>query len=123
MTMTRIEFLRTLAGAGAAALGTSLLLACGSDDDDGDGGGGDPNCATNGTRTTIGANHGHTLTVAMADVTAAAEKTYDIRGSSDHPHTVTITAAQFATLAANSSLTISSSSDSGHTHVINVTCA
>jgi hypothetical protein len=122
MTMTRIDFLRTLAGAGAAALGTSVLLACGSDDEDDDGGG-DPNCAANGTRATIGANHGHALTVAMADVTAAVEKSYDIRGSSDHPHTVTITAAQFATLATNNSLQVSSSSDAGHTHTITVTCA
>lgn len=121
MTMTRIDFLRTLAGAGATVLGASVLLACGSDDDDD--GGGDPNCVTNGTRATIGANHGHTITVAMADVSAAADKTYSIQGSSDHPHTVTITAAQFAMLAANSSLQVSSSSDSGHTHAITIMCA
>jgi hypothetical protein len=120
MTMSRKQFLRTLAGAGATALGASLLIGC-SDDDDG-GGGGTPNCIANGTSATIGANHGHTMSVSMADISAAADKTYDITGAGGHLHTVTITAAQFATLAANGSVQVTSTSGGAHTHAVTVAC-
>jgi hypothetical protein len=76
----------------------------------------------NGTNVVIGANHGHTLVVPKTDVMAGADKTYDIQGTSPHSHTVTITAAQFAALAANMSVSTVSSLD-GHTHSIMVTCA
>ena len=73
--------------------------------------------------TSIGGNHGHTMEVSAADVEAGAEKTYDIQGSSGHPHSVTITADQFATLASELSLSVESTTDSGHSHTIMVTCA
>ncbi len=123
MTMTRTEFLGTLFGAAGAA---ALLAACGGDDD---GGGSDAtadrNCAVNGTTVTIGSNHGHVLMVSASDVAAGADKTYDITGSSDHAHMVTITAAQFATLQsnANGSLMVTSTSGGGHTHSVTVLCA
>jgi len=118
MSMTRKQFIGSLIG-GAA------LLAC-SDD-----GGGKldgslmRNCATNGTNAMIANNHGHTITVTSSDVTNGAEKTYDIMGTADHPHMVTITSANFATLQsnANGSFQVTSTLNNGHTHVITVTCA
>jgi hypothetical protein len=71
----------------------------------------------------IGSNHGHSMTVAMADLNSTAPKSYAIRGSSSHPHTVTITPAQFATLKATGTLSVTSSTDNGHPHTITVTCA
>ncbi|HRC56626.1 MAG TPA: hypothetical protein PKU97_11925 [Kofleriaceae bacterium] len=121
MTMTRNQFLRSLAGLGAAALGVSALAACGSDDDK------DPpvigDCAANGTVVSIDGNHGHTLTVAKADVAAAANKTYDITGTSPHMHSVTITAAQFATLASTGTIQVMSTNGGTHAHAISVVCA
>lgn len=127
MTMSRKQFLHTLAAGGAAALGAPLLAslgACDSDDGGGepDGNPGGANCVANGSTATIGGNHGHMMTVTKADIAAAADKTYAIMGTAGHPHSVTITAAQFATLAANTSIQVTSSSDAGHTHSVSVAC-
>jgi len=84
-----------------------------------DAGGGDT-CTT--PEATIAANHGHELVVTMADVTAAADKTYSIRAAASHDHMVTITAAQFGMLAGGATLSLTSTS-SGHTHGVTVTCA
>ncbi|MFK8002811.1 MAG: hypothetical protein AB8H86_24720 [Polyangiales bacterium] len=58
----------------------------------------------------------------MADVVAAEERTYDIRGVSAHPHTYTLTAANFASLAAGESVMVTSSEDNGHTHSVTIQC-
>ena len=127
--VSRKQFLLSLAGAGAAIAAAPLLAACGGGDDgDGDGaspdgGGGGGDCAANGTQVTIGTNHGHTLEVSAADVSAGAEQTYQIMGSSAHPHTVVVTAAHFAMLQAGESVTVVSSSDAGHTHSVTISCA
>jgi hypothetical protein len=121
MSMTRKEFLGTLIGAGA------VLVGCGGDDGGGtpDSGGSQRNCALNGTTATIESNHGHTLMVLKADVTAGVEKTYDITGGSTHAHMVTVTAANFATLQsnANGSVMVTSTAGGGHTHSVTIVCA
>jgi hypothetical protein len=120
MSMTRKEFLGTLIGAGA------VLAGCGGDDGGTpDSGGSQRNCALNGTTATIDANHGHVLMVLKSDVTAGVEKTYDIMGTATHTHSVTITAANFATLQsnANGSVMVTSTSGGAHTHSVTVICA
>ncbi len=130
MTMTRKQFLRTLAGVGAGAVGASVLVACSSDDSATvdapkqiDAPPAVGNCNANGTTVAIGTNHGHVLVVSKADITAGTEKTYDITGTSAHAHSVTITAANFASLAANTSIMVTSTTGGGHTHVVTVMCA
>jgi hypothetical protein len=109
------------------AAGATLFAACGDDGGSGniDAPAGGGNCSANGTTVAIGGNHGHTLVVAKADITAAAAKTYDIKGSSDHAHSVTISAAMFTMLTANTAVTTTSTgaAGDGHTHSITVTCA
>lgn len=107
-------------------LGVAALAACGGDD----GGGADAapagrNCQTNGTSATISSNHGHTITVTANDVASGADKTYDIMGTSGHSHSVTITGAQFQSLQSNGngSIMVTSTSSAGHTHDIVVLCA
>lgn len=121
MMMTRKQFLRSILGAGAGAIGVAAIAACG-DDGGGSSDAAGKNCLTNGTNASIGTNHGHTLTVSVADVTAGAEKTYDITGTSAHAHMVTISAAQFTMLKANTSIMVTSTSDGTHTHTVSVTC-
>jgi len=120
MTMTRKDFLRTLVGAGVGAAGVAALAGCGDD-----GGAKTPDaapltCAS--PATVIGGNHGHVMMVTMADVTAMANKTYNIMGTALHDHTVNITQAQYAQLKANGTISVESSSDGTHTHTITVMC-
>jgi hypothetical protein len=80
-----------------------------------------PTCST--TSVVIGGNHGHSMQVAAADLNSTASKMYAIQGTGSHPHTVTITPAQFAMLKTNGTLTVMSSTNSGHPHSITVSCA
>jgi len=81
------------------------------------------NCLENGTDTSIGNNHGHTLTVSKADVELAAQRTYNIQGTGTHDHRLTITADNFTQLKNNNAtIQVVSSSDSGHTHSVSVSC-
>lgn len=119
MSMTRKEFLGSLVkGTAVGAVAAGAIAACGGDDD-GDNGGNDGACSL---RSVIAGNHGHVMSVSQADVDAAVEKVYDIEGDAGHNHMVTITASQFATIAAGGNLTVVSTSASAHTHMITVNC-
>ncbi len=59
----------------------------------------------------ISANHGHVATVTSVQINAANGVTLDIRGSSDHPHTVILSAAEVAQIGSSQQVTKSSSSD------------
>lgn len=120
MTMTRMEFLRSMVGAGVGAVGVAALAGCGGDD----GGGGTPDAPNAAVCTTpavtIGTNHGHTLAVTLADVTAGADKTYTVTGGG-HAHTFTVTAAQFLEIK-NGQTRMFTATGSGHDHSITVMC-
>jgi hypothetical protein len=117
MKITRRQFLGTAAVVGAAA-------ACGGGGGD-DGAGPMKDCVVNGTTATIGSNHGHTITVSMVDVMAGVDKTYDIMGTAAHTHSVTVTAANFASLVSNpdGSVMVNSTSSNAHTHTVTILCA
>ena len=141
--MTRKQFLRSALEASAAALGVTILSACGgtapqpfpdsamAKNPMGSGGGSDAmtpdaqthGCLQDGTAVTIYSNHGHVLVVTISDMTAGRQKSYDIQGTSDHPHTVVLTAAQFQQLAQNQAIMTTSSFDADHSHDILVACA
>ncbi len=137
--MTRKQFLRSALELSAAALGLTVLSACGAttpkpDPDAGigttggdgsqpGGGGTASRCESDGTNSTIGDNHGHVLVVSAQDVVAGAEITYHIQGTSDHDHTVTLSADEFASLQQDRAIMTVSSNDAGHSHTIMVACA
>jgi hypothetical protein len=142
--MTRLQFLRSLGALGLAAAAAPALVACSSEGDDtstpdaggnngsgsGSGSGSNNNnpdagmnpqtCST--VSAAIGTNHGHAMTVPAADVAAGVEKTYQIQGSSGHPHTVKVTGPLFAMLKQNGTITVTSSKDADHTHSVTLTC-
>jgi hypothetical protein len=121
--MRRREFIQKI-GRTALALPivVTAIAACGDDDD----GGGSADANTSGgcasPQATIGSNHSHTMTVSAADVTAGAEKEYDIQGTSGHPHSVTLTVADFTQLQSGSSVTKTSTSGGSHTHSVTISC-
>jgi len=142
MNMTRKDFLRRLLHGAAGVAGAAIGVACSSNSSSS---GPDPmnpdaalpppdggpapdaahatSCTMNGTISTIGANHGHVLVVSKADVAAGTARTYDIRGTAGHTHSVTVTAAMFTQLKGNTTITTTSSVDAGHAHSITVMCA
>ncbi|MEE8408278.1 MAG: hypothetical protein V3T05_01610 [Myxococcota bacterium] len=121
MTMTRRGFLRRSLAVSGTGVALGLLTArCGGDDDGSQSGG---NCSGNGTTVAIGLNHGHALVVTKGDVSAGVDKTYDIQATATHAHDVTITAADFAKLAGNEGIEVTSTSTPGHSHTIVVNCA
>ena len=80
-------------------------------------------CADSPPRASIGTNHGHRLQIPREDVETAQPKSYDIRGSSGHPHTVNVSAADFSALSGGGSISLTSSNDAGHTHTVTLSCA
>jgi hypothetical protein len=120
-TLDRREF--TVAAALAALSGVAITIsACG-------GGGSSPSApstpAPSGGGTPadktglISSNHGHSgAVITGAQLTAPSAISLDIRGQSDHPHTVTLTAADVTAIAANQRVSTESSSDAGHSHTV-----
>ncbi len=134
--MNRKTFIRKTSVGILLGIPTVSLLGCsGSDDSSPPNSNPDPtddtddimdaDCVENGTNTSISANHGHNLTVSKEDVEAGSEKTYTLSQAStdSHVHQVTISEGQFSTLKNNEEITITSTSDAGHTHSVNVRCA
>ena len=120
MNLTRKEFLSSVVTTVAGAAGALLLTACGGGDSGSDAA--PPNCAMNGTTTNIVGNHGHTLTVSKADIAAGASKMYDITGTADHTHHVTIGMSSFGMLMNNMTVMTMSTTDAGHQHSISISC-
>jgi hypothetical protein len=71
----------------------------------------------------VGKNHNHVFEVPFADVKAGAEKTYDIAGTSGHPHSVTLSAEDMKRLLAGEIVRTVSSKDRGHKHRVLARCA
>ena len=131
--MDRKEFIMKTSAGILIGIPVASLIGCSSSDDDStlpqndDNPDPDPvaNCLQNGTDSTITANHGHSLTVSKEDVTAGTEKTYTLSQAStdQHVHEVTLTSSNFTALKGNSDITVTSTSSSGHTHSVTVSCA
>ncbi|MFO0595247.1 MAG: hypothetical protein U0228_08080 [Myxococcaceae bacterium] len=110
-------------GGGGGATGGGGGSTGGGGGATGGGGGVTANCSTNGaTASAITFNHGHTLMVPAADFVATGDKIYDITGSALHAHSITLTAAQRATILAGGMVTVTSTL-TGHTHDVTVVCA
>lgn len=126
MEMTRKQFMRSVVGAMLGTATVALVAGCGGDGKsspaDAPAADGPPTVCSVAPTATIAANHGHVLMVTAADVTAAADKTYDIMGSAGHTHSVTVTAAMFAKLHNSMTVMMTSTDGAGHTHGVTVMC-
>lgn len=80
-------------------------------------------CATTCERieSIIGTNHRHTLFVSVEDALAGREKSYDLRGASEHTHTLTLTPADFLALRSARAVRTTTTRE-GHLHRILVRC-
>jgi len=114
--LTRREFtvewvLAVLAGA------TITITGCGGDDNN-------SNQVTNPTPQTgdksgvISANHGHTVTVTGAQITAGNAVTATLTTGNGHTHTISLTAAQVVAIGQNQRVSGTSSTEAGHNHEV-----
>lgn len=71
----------------------------------------------------ISGNHGHTLVVPEADLDSTTNKSYNIRGSADHNHTVVLTPAQLQLIKAKTAALVNSSTEQFHFHEVTVNCS
>lgn len=129
--MDRKTFIqRTTAGILFGIPAVTMLSCSGSDDrTNPDPPDPDPtkNCVANGTSTSVSSaqNHTHGLTVSKEDVAASTTKTYNLSQSADHIHQVTLESGDFQALRnnPNQAITKVSTSNSGHTHNVTISCA
>jgi hypothetical protein len=56
--------------------------------------------------------------ITAAELTAAGALMLNITGTADHPHTVEVTAADVAAIAANNRVSKESSVDASHSHTV-----
>lgn len=64
----------------------------------------------------ISANHGHAVTVTGAQLLTGGALSLSIQGTSEHNHTVELTASQITQIAAGTTVTVTSATGAGHTH-------
>jgi hypothetical protein len=71
-----------------------------------------------GREGSISANHGHRAVITAAELTAGGAVSLDIRGTADHTHTVSLTAAQVQSIAASQRVSMVSTSSNSHDHTV-----
>ena len=78
-------------------------------------------CSANDPSTSISLNHGHSITIPIADINSETPGVYPL-SIAGHPHTLTLSSANITELKDNGSVVVESSFDSGHTHDVTITC-
>jgi hypothetical protein len=78
--------------------------------------------ATGNCAAEISGNHGHALTVPIADLDSTTDKTYSIQGDADHSHLVTFSVAALADLKAGRVVSLLTTVTLGHQHGITENC-
>ena len=113
--LTRREFtvewvLAVLAGA------TITITGCGGDDNNSPGT--NPSPQAGDKEGVVSANHGHRAIVTAATLASPTSVTLDMRFQATHNHTLTLTAAEVTSIAANGRVQKDSSTDDGHNHTV-----
>jgi hypothetical protein len=71
----------------------------------------------------ISANHGHVATITAAQITTGNEVALDIHGQANHAHTVTVSQGNLTTLKGRQQVSLTSTTDSSHSHTVTFTPA
>ena len=80
-------------------------------------------CSGGATDTVITGNHGHAVVIAAGMLVAGTPlNDIDITGAGAHSHTIDLSADDVDALLAGESVTVTSSMDSMHTHMVTVSC-
>lgn len=113
ITIGRREF--TAAGVMALLSGVAITIwGCGSTNSPSS-----PSSTTTADLSgTISANHGHSAVITAATLKSPTAVTLHIQGQATHDHTLDLTAAQVSAAAAGQQVSMTSSTTSGHNHVV-----
>ena len=96
------------------AAATITITGCGGDDNPGTG----PSLQPGDKEGVVSANHGHRAIVTAAQINGNSTVTIDMRFQATHNHTLTLSTAQLVSIAANTRVVITSSTDDGHNHTV-----
>jgi plastocyanin len=110
--MRRRKFLIHSVTIPAGALLAILLEGCRGDDN---------SVGCGGTAGAISTNHGHSVCLTDAQITAGDAVTLTLSSGSGHTHTVSLTAEELTTLTNGETVQQTSTSDAGHTHSVTFT--
>jgi len=109
-TLDRREFTRQ--GAMAALSGVAIVISgCSSASPTAPSGGMDLSGS-------VSANHGHTAVITSAQLNGDNSLQLDIKGSSDHTHSVQLSSDDVAQIASGERVSRQSSNDQAHTHMV-----
>lgn len=116
--ITRREF--SLEAAMAILSGVAITISgCGGSSSNPAGPSGNPPVGSSGDKVgAISANHGHIATIHAVDIANGKGFALDIRGTATHTHSVTLSDADIAAVAANQRVARVSSSSGGHDHTV-----
>ena len=115
--LTRRQFTEEAVLALLMGCAITVSQGCGGDDNPTN-----PAPASGDINGVISANHGHTATILSAQVVAGtAIVGMDIRGTATHPHTISMSQPEMQTLSNRQPVTVTSTTDSGHSHTVTFT--
>ena len=66
----------------------------------------------------ISANHGHTVTITGAQLTAGGDVTLELTVGNGHTHSVSLTGAEVVQIRGNQRVSKESTTNSGHSHTV-----
>lgn len=77
-----------------------------------------PAASTKTLTSTISRNHGHAFVMTLENFKKNSAMSYNIKGTSSHPHMIDVTANVLAVLLAKNVVDIESTNVVGHTHTV-----
>jgi hypothetical protein len=117
-TLDRRQF--SVAAALALLGGATITIGCGgsSNPNNPDNPNPSPVLGPGDKAASVAANHGHIAVLTAAQLGSGGGLTLDIRGQSNHPHTVALTAAEVTQIAGGARVSKESSNDDQHNHTV-----
>jgi hypothetical protein len=117
-TLDRRQFTTEAALAMLSGVAITISGCGGSSPTAPSGGGGSGTPPTNGVSGSISANHGHVASISQSQLDAGADFTLDIRGSSDHAHSIDLSGSQLSQIAGGQRVSVTSTNNDGHSHTV-----
>jgi hypothetical protein len=115
-TLDRREF--TLRSAMAVLSGVAITISgCGGGSSSPTGSSGGPSAGAGDKVGAISGNHGHSAVITSAQMSGGSLD-LNIRGNADHPHTVSLTAAELSSIAGGQRVSKTSSNTDSHNHTV-----